>query len=118
MAKILVVDDEKGWLELLSYELSDKGHHVVTAVNGKEAISKSSKENFHLVVSDFKMPGMDGIETLRAIKEIQPKVKTVLMTAYIFEPKIQKELRLNNIDCLDKPLIVQNLIPTICGFLK
>lgn len=116
--RILIVDDEKGWLDLLSYELTDQGYDVVAVTNGEDAIRKSSGEIFDLIVSDFKMPKMDGIETLHSIRKVQPNSKLVLMTAYIFESKIQNELSSHNIICLTKPLIVGNLIPVIRNFLN
>jgi two-component system, OmpR family, alkaline phosphatase synthesis response regulator PhoP len=67
--KILLVDDEPDILEFLGYNLRREGYEVLTAGNGREAIGLARKEHPHLIVLDVMMPGMDGIETCRQIRE-------------------------------------------------
>ncbi len=67
--KILLVDDEPDILEFLSYNLKKEGYEILTASNGKDAISMAKKEVPHLIVLDVMMPEMDGIETCREIRE-------------------------------------------------
>lgn len=79
--KILLVDDEPDILDFLSYNLKREGYTVLTASNGKEAISIAKKELPHLIVLDVMMPEMDGIETcreLRAIKGLENVIITFL----------------------------------------
>ena len=68
--KILLVDDEQDILEFLSYNLKKEGYTVFTANNGKEALTVARKENPDLIILDVMMPGMDGIETCRELREI------------------------------------------------
>ena len=80
--KILVVDDEKNILKLYEAELQDEGYDVVTANSGKEAIEKFHQEEFDLVTLDIMMPGMDGIQVLRQLKQEKPHVPVIMVTAY------------------------------------
>lgn len=68
--KILLVDDEQDILEFISYNLKKEGYIVFTANNGKEALTVAKKENPDLIILDVMMPGMDGIETCRELREI------------------------------------------------
>lgn len=76
--KILLVDDEQDILDFLSYNLKKEGYEVITAINGKEAISIAKKELPHLIILDVMMPEMDGIETCRELREIE-SLKNVLI---------------------------------------
>lgn len=82
MKKIMVVDDEENIRFLYKEELMDEGYEVILASSGEEAIDMLGKSEPDLVTLDIKMPGMDGIETLRKIKEINKKIPVVLCTAY------------------------------------
>ena len=76
--KVLLVDDEEDILEFLSYNLKKDGYEVYTALNGKEAIEIAKKVNPNLIILDVMMPGMDGIETCKEIREL-PEMKNVLV---------------------------------------
>jgi two-component system alkaline phosphatase synthesis response regulator PhoP len=78
LTKILLVDDEQDILDFLSYNLEKEGFGVDTATNGKDAITKASKQKPDLIVLDVMMPGMDGIETCREIRNIE-SLKNVLI---------------------------------------
>ena len=78
--KILVVDDEQGIREFLSFELSQQGYEVFTASNGAEALERIRAEKFSLVISDIRMPMLGGLEALEAIKRMEPDVEVIMMT--------------------------------------
>src|SRR5881409_27505 len=80
--KILVVDDEQSMAQFLGIVLRKEGYHVVTANNGRDALDKVKAENFDVVITDIKMPGMDGIQLLQGIKKLDPGLPVVIMTAY------------------------------------
>jgi len=82
MKKILVVDDEESIRELYRAELADEGYEVGLAADGREAIRLLESFRPDLVTLDIKMPGIDGIETLRRIREKQSTVPVVLVTAF------------------------------------
>jgi len=81
-AKILVVDDEENIRLLFREELLDEGYEVDTASNAHEADAKIGSFHPNLVTLDIKMPGIDGIEFLRLLKEKDPKTKIVICSAY------------------------------------
>ena len=70
-AKVLIVDDEKDFVEMFSLRLTESGEKVFTAHSGQECLEKLAQENIDVVVLDIKMPGMDGVETLKEIKKGQ-----------------------------------------------
>jgi DNA-binding response OmpR family regulator len=80
--KIMVVDDEKNILSLYQLELEEEGYEVVTANSGKEALELFDKEKPDLVTLDIMMPNMDGIQVLRKLKEKNPNVPVIILTAY------------------------------------
>lgn len=82
MKKILVVDDEENIRHLCKIELEEEGFVVEVAQNGEEAIEKLSIFKPDLITLDIKMPGMNGIETLRRIRNFEKKLPIVLFTGY------------------------------------
>lgn len=82
MKKILLVDDEESIHLLYSEELSDEGFEVHSALSGEEALEKFAQISPDLVILDINMPGMNGIEVLRRLKEINPKLPVILSSAY------------------------------------
>lgn len=77
--KILLVDDEPDILEIVGYNLSQEGYQVVTANNGKEAVSMAKKELPHLIIMDVMMPEMDGIEACESIRKL-PELENTIIT--------------------------------------
>lgn len=77
--KILLVDDEQDILEIVGYNLSQEGYKIVTASNGKEAISVAKKEHPQLIIMDVMMPEMDGMEACENIRKI-PELSNVIIT--------------------------------------
>jgi two-component system response regulator PilR (NtrC family) len=80
--RILVVDDEPGMCQFLAIMLRKEGYQVTTASNGPEALEHVRSDEFHCVLTDVKMPGMDGLELLDAIKDLDATLPVVVMTAY------------------------------------
>ena len=80
--KVLLVDDEKEFLESLSERFELRGFEVYTAQSGPEALQLAQKTKVHAAVVDLKMPDMDGLVTITKLKEIQPKIQTILLTGF------------------------------------
>lgn len=81
-AEILVVDDQYGIRILLNEVFQKEGYKTVLAASGAQALEIVAKRDPSLVLLDMKIPGMDGLETLKRIKQIKPEMKVVIMTAY------------------------------------
>ena len=82
MAKLLVVDDQRNMRTTLAMMLRGAGHDVDEAENGEAAVDRLSSEVYDLVLTDLKMGGTDGLDVLRAAKEVSQLTEVVLMTAY------------------------------------
>ena len=80
--KILLVDDEESIHLLYSEELEEEGYEVYSAMTGEEALEKLPEIGPDLVILDINMPGMNGIEVLRRMKEIKPQLPVILSSAY------------------------------------
>lgn len=80
--KILVVDDQKYERDSICALLKDEGYAVKDVSNGEEAIKQLKKDSFHIIVTDLKMPGMDGTQVARKVREISPQAQVIVVTAY------------------------------------
>lgn len=80
--RILLVDDEEGIQLLYREEFEEEGYEVISAYNGEEAIEKFKQDPPDVVILDINMPGMNGIEVLRRMKEINPDLPVILSSAY------------------------------------
>jgi len=87
--KILVVDDEESIHLLYKEEFEEEGYEVTSAINGEEALELFDKIEPDLVILDINMPGMDGIEVLRKMKEKRPDIPVILSSAY---PEYKQDL--------------------------
>ena len=111
--KILVVDDEPDIVEIIIGDLTDKGYRAFGATNGVDAIIINAKENPALIILDLRMPGMDGIETLRQIREKDDKVQVIVLTG-VGSPDIVKNVAdLDVSECLRKPIDHDQLFDAI-----
>jgi two-component system response regulator PilR (NtrC family) len=109
--KILVVDDEAPIREMIKKGLSQMGGlNVEVAQSGPEAIDKIEKEVFDLVLTDLKMPGMDGLELLKIIKGTRPEVMVILMTAYGSIETAVEAMRIGANDFITKPIDLNELL--------
>jgi FixJ family two-component response regulator len=114
---ILVVDDEQDTLNELGEFLSEEGYNVETAVNGKDALDKFQKTQAGLVLTDVRMPGMDGIELLRHVKRINEKTSIVIVTGHGNEELAVAALRAGASNYLKKPLDLGELLRTLSSLM-
>lgn len=102
MDTILLVDDQKGILKAFSLELKQEGYKVLTAQSGHEALQIIANDNVDLIMLDIAMPEMDGIETLRRIKEIRPNIPVIMMSAHATIEKAVNATKLGAYDFIEK----------------
>jgi DNA-binding NtrC family response regulator len=102
--KVLLVDDEAPFVEALAKRLDRRGVKVISAFSGAEALQKLQEDSrIDVVVLDVKMPGMDGVETLKAIKPAYPLVEVVMLTGHATVESAIEGMKLGALDYLMKP---------------
>ena len=102
-AYILVVDDDPNVRLLLAREIGDRGYEVVAAVDGAQAMAEMDRGDFDVVLTDIRMPGMDGIDLTEWIKHTRPDTEVIVMTGY-GSPDITTTIEWQGaFDCLLKP---------------
>lgn len=102
--KLLLVDDEEGIRKVLGIALADAGYTVFTAENGTEALDIFRKETPPIVLTDIKMPGMDGIELLQKIKHENPDTEVIMITGHGDMDLAIKSLKYQAVDFVTKPI--------------
>ena len=107
--KVLLVDDEEDVRLFLEDFLSERDFRVETAACGEEALRKLEKEPADIVLLDIMMPGMDGLECLKKIKDKYPKTKVIMLTALKDEVRIQKAQKLGASNYIVKPFSLDYL---------
>jgi len=100
---VLIVDDEKNIRLTLSQALEALGVETDTATNGEEALAKLKEKGFGLILLDLKMPGMDGMEVLRRVREIRPDIRVIIITAYGTIESAVEAMKLGAVDFIQKP---------------
>jgi len=115
---ILVVDDLRSMRLTLGGILEDKGHNVVTAENGYEAIKMAEKTHFDAVFMDIKMPGINGVQTFRELKKIDPKAAVIMMTAYSVEDLVKEALEEGAYAIIYKPFDIDKIMTLIDELLQ
>src|SRR5829696_6938963 len=103
MANLLVVDDEKGYREVLTVIFESEGHSVRSANNGRTAVEMLRSGLFDVCISDVKMPDMNGVELLRTVREILPDLAVILMTAFGTIDTAREAFKLGADDFIQKP---------------
>ncbi|MEW5849954.1 MAG: sigma-54 dependent transcriptional regulator [Myxococcota bacterium] len=104
MARILVADDEASVRTFMAEALELSGHEVVEASNGLDAIASVKKSAYDVLLTDLRMPGADGLAVLRAVRELQPELQVILLTAHGSIESAIQAMKEGAFDYLQKPL--------------
>jgi DNA-binding NtrC family response regulator len=113
LERILVVDDEEQMRDLLAKVLERKGYQVSVCGDGTEALALLEMEPADLVVTDVRMPGLNGIEALRAIKELNPDIVVIIMTAFGSIDQAVQAVKDGAYDYINKPFKIEEMLLTI-----
>ena len=111
--RVLLVDDEEDFLHTLSARMKARGLRVDTAESGEAALEKVKEKNFDAIVLDLAMPGLDGIETLKRLREINPDLQIILLTGHATVQKGVEAIKQGAIDLLEKPTDIEQLVKRI-----
>ncbi len=112
-ANVLIVDDDIEMTETLSDILEDSGYHSEVANDGFSAIERVKVQAFDVILMDIKMPGIDGVETYKEIKNIRPEAAVMLMTAYSVEDLVAEALREGACGVMYKPVDITKVVEFI-----
>ncbi len=110
---ILVVDDEVDLLFILKYLLEKEGYHVDTSSNGEDALKLISKKSYDVVLTDLRMPGLDGLQLLERTKEVSPHTEVLIMTAYASIESAVEAIKKGAVDYIVKPFINEDVLMRI-----
>lgn len=111
--KILLVDDEKEFLDVMSERMKARGMDVTTAESAQEALQKVESGGYDAIVLDLMMPGVDGIETLKALKKSQPELQVILLSGQATLEKGVEAMKLGAMDFMEKPADLNELTEKI-----
>ena len=113
MAKILAVDDEPDMIWAITNVLLSENHSVVSVNSGEEALEKVEKVPVDLVLLDFRLPGMDGVQILEKIKQIRPELPVIMVTGYGGVEEAVQSIKLGAAHYIPKPFDNDHLIETV-----
>ncbi|MDH3390410.1 MAG: response regulator [Desulfobulbaceae bacterium] len=112
-ANVLLIDDEEQFLKVLEERLETRGLKVNTATSGEDALALVDDRNFDAIILDLAMPGIDGIETLKLLKEKNPDLEIIMLTGHATVQKGIEAMKLGAEDFLEKPVDLSVLLKRI-----
>lgn len=111
---VLIVDDETDFVDMTIKRLTKRGLECSGATSGEQAVELIKNDNFDVVLLDVKMPGMDGIATLREIKRLKPLIEVVMLTGHASMESGIEGMKLGAFDYLMKPIDLEPLLEKLC----
>lgn len=113
MARVLIIEDDKSMNEILVTTLAEEEHQVQSAFSGDEALNLCRQHTFDLLITDVRLPGADGVETLAELRKLQPTLKCIVITGYAQEDTPIRAIRLNVDDYLFKPFSLSYFLQAV-----
>jgi len=110
---VLLVDDEEDFIEVLAERLEARDLRVDTAADGETALVRAAKRAYDAILLDMAMPGMDGIQTLRGLLEINSDLQVILLTGQATLRQAVEAMKLGAMDLLEKPVEIEKLVAKI-----
>ena len=101
--RVLLVDDEEEFLEIMSERMRARDIEVTTSTSAREALDMIARDSYDAVIMDFMMPEMNGIEALKVIKEKNPEMQIILLTGHATVEKTVEAMKAGAMDLIEKP---------------
>ena len=111
--RVLLVDDEEGYVNVLSNRLQKRGFDVARTYSGTEALQALRKNEFEVAVLDLKMEDMDGLEVLKVFKRMDPKMEVIMLTGHGSQTAAVQGIEMGAYDYLTKPCDFESLLKKI-----
>jgi two-component system OmpR family response regulator len=111
--RVLLVDDEEEFVAVLAERLGTRGLRADTAPTGQDALEKAGKTRYDAILLDMAMPGMDGIETLKRLLDLNPDLQVILLTGRATLEQAATAIKLGALDLLEKPADIDTLVQRI-----
>ena len=112
-SRILLIEDDANIASSLQLVLGNEGHDVVLTARGDEGFARAQRENFDVVVTDWKLPGLNGIELVRQLHAAQPRLPIILMTAHGTSETAIEATKFGAFDYLMKPFEMEELLEVV-----
>jgi DNA-binding NtrC family response regulator len=111
--RVLLVDDEEDFVDVLAERLRARGLRADTAITGLSAVVKAEETRYDAIVLDVAMPGMDGIETLERLLELNPDIQVILLTGHATLEQAATAIKMGALDLIEKPVEIDTLVTRI-----
>ena len=111
--RVLLVDDEEEYVETLSERMEARGLTVTVAKDGPTALERASDGTYDVVFLDLRMPGMDGLETLKRLREHNPDLEVIMVTGHATVEKGVEAIKLGASDLIEKPADIKDLVERV-----
>ena len=117
-SSVLVVDDDESLRRITQLQLQEAGHEVLTAANGEEALRLLEEHPVALVITDFKMPGMSGLDLLQAVRKSSPQTSVLMITAFGTVQSAVEAMKAGAFDYITKPIDYEELVLVVSRALE
>ena len=116
--KILLIDDDEWIRDSLSIYFESRGCNLKALETAEEGIEALKKQDYDIIVTDYRLPGMDGLEFLKRIQDSHPQAMKILITAYRSEDVVSKAIRIGIHDFIDKPFTTKTIEDSLSRLLQ
>ncbi len=116
--KILLIDDDEWIRDSLSLFFQSEGCHLLALETAEEGLEKLKKQAYDIIITDYKLPGMDGLEFLKRIKDSHPDALTILVTAYGSKDVFLKARKMRVQDFIDKPFTIETIEDSLSRLIR
>jgi len=116
--EIMLIDDDEWIRDSLCIFFESEGCHITALETAEEGMEAIKKHDYDILVTDYRLPGMDGLEFLRHVRGTQPHIMTILITAYKSEDIVSEAIKLGVQDFIDKPFTTQTIEESLSRLLK
>ena len=116
--EIMLIDDDEWIRDSLCIFFESEGCHITALETAEEGMEAIKKHNYDILVTDYRLPGMDGLELLRHVRGTQPHIMTILITAYKSEDIVSEAIKLGVQDFIDKPFTTETIEKSLIQLLR